>query len=46
MVQLKFQDAENRRKGQVREVKKPTHLYGGEATGINAGISRSIRFKS
>lgn len=43
---LKFQDAENRRKGQVREVKKPTHLYGGEATGINAGISRSIRFKS
>ncbi|XP_038875489.1 something about silencing protein 10 isoform X2 [Benincasa hispida] len=43
---LKFQDAENRRKGQVREVKKPIHLYGGEATGINPGISRSIRFKS
>ncbi|KAL0538375.1 hypothetical protein IC582_027393 [Cucumis melo] len=43
---LKFQDAAKRRKGQVQEVKKPIHLYGGETTGINPGISRSIRFKS
>lgn len=46
MAQLKFQDAAKRRKGQVQEVKKPIHLYGGETTGINPGISRSIRFKS
>lgn len=42
----KHRKAEIRRKGQVREVRKPTGSYGGEATGINAGISRSIRFKS
>ncbi|XP_073280576.1 protein THALLO [Primulina huaijiensis] len=43
---VKHRKAEIRRKGQVREVRKPTGSYGGEATGINAGISRSIRFKS
>ncbi|XP_027165402.1 uncharacterized protein LOC113765631 [Coffea eugenioides] len=43
---LKHQKAVVRRKGQVRDIRKPTATYGGEASGINAAISRSIRFKS
>ncbi|KAK9146711.1 hypothetical protein Sjap_006614 [Stephania japonica] len=44
--QLKHHKAVIRRKGQVRDIRKPTGTYGGEASGINAGISRSVRFKS
>ncbi|XP_027345353.1 something about silencing protein 10 isoform X2 [Abrus precatorius] len=43
---LKHQKAVKNRKGQVRSIKRPTAPYGGEASGINASISRSIRFKS
>ncbi|TKY59141.1 Something about silencing protein 10 [Spatholobus suberectus] len=43
---LKHQKAVKNRKGQVQSIKRPTAPYGGESSGINAAISRSIRFKS
>ncbi|XP_062090080.1 protein THALLO [Humulus lupulus] len=42
----KHKKAVERRKGQVRDVKTPKGRYPGEASGINAAISRSVRLKS
>lgn len=39
----KHEKQQKRRKGQVRDIKKPSGPYGGETTGINAASRRSIR---
>lgn len=43
---IKHAKAVMRRKGQVRDIRRPTGSYGGEPTGININVSRSIRFKN
>ncbi|XP_074654216.1 something about silencing protein 10-like [Tubulanus polymorphus] len=43
---MKFRKAKIRRKGQVREVRTETTRYGGELSGIRAGIKRSIQIKA
>ncbi|KAK8942084.1 hypothetical protein KSP40_PGU008527 [Platanthera guangdongensis] len=43
---IKHEKAVMRRKGQVRDIRRPTGSYGGEPTGININVSRSIRFKN
>ncbi|KAK7345970.1 hypothetical protein VNO80_20483 [Phaseolus coccineus] len=43
---LKHKKAVKNRKGQVQSMRRPTAPYGGESSGINAAVSRSIRFKS
>ncbi|MCH85444.1 something about silencing protein 10-like [Trifolium medium] len=43
---LKHQKALRNRKGQVQAIRSQSAPYGGESTGINAAISRSVRFKN
>ncbi|XP_033738391.1 something about silencing protein 10-like [Pecten maximus] len=42
---LKFRKAKIRRRGQVREARTEMSRYGGEVSGIRAGVKRSIKMK-
>ncbi|XP_078414259.1 something about silencing protein 10 isoform X2 [Cetorhinus maximus] len=41
----KFRRAKIRRKGQVREVRREEHRYGGELSGIRAGVKKSTKLQ-
>ncbi|NWX22844.1 SAS10 protein, partial [Aegotheles bennettii] len=41
----KFRRAKIRRRGQVREVRRELHRYGGEASGIRAGVKKSRKLR-
>ncbi|XP_072191404.1 something about silencing protein 10 [Excalfactoria chinensis] len=41
----KFRRAKIRRKGQVREVRREIHRYGGELSGIRAGVKKSRKLQ-
>jgi len=41
---MRFDKKSKARRGQVQEVRTQTGAYGGEATGIKAGVSKSRRF--
>lgn len=43
---IKYRKAKIRRKGQVREVRRELKKYGGEISGIKAGVVKSIKFKA
>ncbi|KAH8038918.1 hypothetical protein HPB51_004030 [Rhipicephalus microplus] len=42
---MKYRKAKISRKGQVREVRTELQKYGGELSGIRAGVTRSIKMK-
>jgi len=42
-LQKNYEKKVTRRKGQVRDIRKQTGPYAGEARGINPNTSRSIR---
>ncbi|CAG0915497.1 unnamed protein product [Notodromas monacha] len=42
---MKYRKAKIRRKGQVREVRNEVSRYGGEMSGIRAGVVKSVKFK-
>ena len=41
---MRFDKKSKARRGQVQEVRERSAAYGGEATGIKAGVSKSRRF--
>ncbi len=41
---IRFDKKSKARRGQVQEVRERSAAYGGEATGIKAGVSKSRRF--
>ncbi|XP_022258271.1 something about silencing protein 10-like, partial [Limulus polyphemus] len=44
-LKMKYKKAKTRRKGQVREPRKELSRYGGEISGIRAGVVHSIKLK-
>ena len=42
---MAYAEAIKRRKGAVREIKKETTKYAGEASGIKVGLKKSVRTK-
>ncbi|XP_076321844.1 something about silencing protein 10-like [Tachypleus tridentatus] len=44
-LKMKYKKAKTRRKGQVREPRKELSRYGGELSGIRAGVVHSIKLK-
>ena len=41
---MRFDKKSKARRGQVQDVREPSAAYGGESTGIKAGVSKSRRF--
>lgn len=43
---MKYKKAQIKRRGQVRDVVTEIHRYGGESTGIKAGLAKSVKLKA